>query len=564
MLHQQWSLPLSQFQIRRRADLPGIDVDCEHLGEDRVRIQNHGSETIQLPWHDAEIEAGDSSVHDLPIQIVLKESTLEFHNADRGNSNWFFTIDRSRDENGEPSVSTDLLDQSPPASTTLAAWFESLGRIQRTIPGSQELMNIATESIIKPGGLDFGMLLMKNQRGWGIAASCIPDGSLGISFDNNFVELAAEDCRTLYHDASQQTAESSNQDSYIGSPIYDSTDKVVGVLYGVRSTRSKNKRRGIRPLEALWMQLLADSISSGLNRQQAEAEAARNRVMLEQTFSTEVAKELIDNPAVLDGCEREVTVLFADLRGFSAISEELGPRNTYKLLSDLLEHLTECVMDEGGVIIDYYGDGLAAMWNAPKRQPDHAMRACRAAQNMTSGLETVSQKWLKRIGEQLRIGIGINSGITQVGNSGSRRRLKYGPRGSAVNIASRLETATKRVKAQVLITEATRKQLPADMPTRRVCRAALAGIREPLELFELCSQDGCSSDSIFNRIDHYETVLSLYENGEISKALQLLEQRTEGPNDFCYELLEEQIQTHVERHNQQLEHSVVFDLTTTK
>ncbi|MEM7314832.1 MAG: adenylate/guanylate cyclase domain-containing protein [Planctomycetota bacterium] len=560
-VHQQWNAPRQQFQVRGRSDLPGIEVSIEHLGDDQVQIRNSGA-PVRLTWHDAEIPTDDSRVEKLPVQIVSGDSILEVHNADRGNPNLFLTIERGRTKDGSPAVPADLLDKSPPASTTLASWFESIVRLQQEASGSNQLLKAAVEAIIQPGGLDCGMLLMKTKRGWTIEASAIQDTQQGIAFDSSFVSLAAEDFRTLYHDSQQSQEQLHLHDSTIASPIFDAADNVVGILYASRSVRSGKSRRGIRPLEALWTQLVAESITSGLIRENVEADAARTRVMLEQTFSSDVAKELMDNPAVLDGCEREVTVLFVDLRGFASLSEDLGPRNTYKLLSDLLEQLTECVMEEGGVIIDYYGDGLAAMWNAPKRQPDHAMRACRAAKAMENGLGTVSDKWMKRSGEQLRIGVGINTGITQVGNAGSRRRLKYGPRGSAVNIASRLETATKRVKAGILITDATRRQLPQEVMTRRVCRAALSGIREPVDLYELVSLGNAVEESAIDRIDRYESILSLYEEGNIETALEMLEERSDEPqHDYCYSLLKEQIHTYLEKDEAS---RAVFDLTTSK
>ena len=107
--------------------------------------------------------------------------------------------------------------------------------------------------------------------------------------------------------------------------------------------------------------------------------------------------------------------------------------------------LTAAVLDHDGLIIDYYGDGLAAMWNAPADQPEHPELACRAALAMIEALPAVGEKWAKVLPDELRIGVGVHTGVAQVGNAGSSRRAKYGPRGANVNLASRIEGATKAV-----------------------------------------------------------------------------------------------------------------------
>ena len=119
--------------------------------------------------------------------------------------------------------------------------------------------------------------------------------------------------------------------------------------------------------------------------------------------------------------------MFCDLRDFSGVSERLGASITYRLLSDLMDRLTDCVFAHLGVIVDYFGDGLCAMWNAPIDQPDHADRACQAALDMLRDLPKLDRHWQSVTGGYVQLGIGIHTGSTLVGNAGSRRRMKYGP-----------------------------------------------------------------------------------------------------------------------------------------
>ena len=115
------------------------------------------------------------------------------------------------------------------------------------------------------------------------------------------------------------------------------------------------------------IELLAGAVSEGIARIEREAETDRRRVLLEQAAA--ISQNQLSREIATD--EREVTLLFADLRNSTEISAALEPNETYELLSQVMECLTAAVIDHDGLIIDYYGDGLAAMWNAPADQSDH-------------------------------------------------------------------------------------------------------------------------------------------------------------------------------------------------
>ena len=121
-----------------------------------------------------------------------------------------------------------------------------------------------------------------------------------------------------------------------------------------------------------------------------------------------------------------MTLLFADVRGFSRISERLGPAGTVNWINDIMGALSTCVLDHQGVLVDYIGDELIAMWGAPKEAPDHARRACRAALDMLAKLPELNERWRSTLKEPMGLGIGINTGVAQVGNTGSAYKFKYG------------------------------------------------------------------------------------------------------------------------------------------
>jgi adenylate cyclase len=182
--------------------------------------------------------------------------------------------------------------------------------------------------------------------------------------------------------------------------------------------------------------------------------------------------------------QRDVTLLFADLRGFTELAASL---EIVPLVSELAAHvmdcLTEAVADHDGCVVDYFGDGLLAMWNAPADQPDHPERACRAGLAMLERLPAVAADWAGALPADLRLGIGIHTGAVQVGNAGSTRQAKYGPRGPNVHLASRVEAATKSLAQPLLATASTVERLSNEFAANRVCRAQMPGLPRPVELF---------------------------------------------------------------------------------
>ena len=245
---------------------------------------------------------------------------------------------------------------------------------------------------------------------------------------------------------------------------------------------------------------------------------------------------LLDNRsdlALTDADEREVSVLFADLRNFSSICAALETVDSYRLLNEIMDCLTSAVMDHGGLVIDYYGDGLSAMWNAPQSQEHHALYACRAALQMLEDLPAVNQTWQQRLPRDLRLGIGIHTGLAQVGNIGSRRCVKYGPRGTTVNLASRIEAATKKIRVPLLVTDSVATRItglpaPPEMIAYRTCQANLKGIPESIDLYAVARP--VTAESKLDDIERYEKALDLFERGNLKAAENLL--KDTGADDY--------------------------------
>ncbi len=412
--------------------------------------------------------------------------------------------------------------QHSPAPATLASWFDALGKLQFCHAGSKEFFQRAARVCFCPGGLDGAMILLPKQPGWEVAASHICYPEQGFEYRNDLIDQAVREHAVVFHDAQKMDPLKLSQDghSVIVCPIFDSQKQCSAILYGFRSLNRRNNRQGIRPLEACFIELTAQSISSAMSRLESDAKAAKTKVLLEQAFSPQVARKLQQNPRILQGQTREVSVLFCDLRGFTKISERVGAKITYEFLTDVMDRFSELIQEHEGVIIDFYGDGVSAFWNAPITVLNHAESACRCALAIAKSIGDIEKKWQSRLLHEIRVGIGVHTGLAQVGNSGSRTRLKYGPRGNTVNLASRLEGATKQSGAQILLSGETLKRLPENFIARRVCNAQLAGMKQATELHELMG------DSVTRRIskmtEQYELALQNYEQYNFHECQGLL------------------------------------------
>jgi adenylate cyclase len=214
-----------------------------------------------------------------------------------------------------------------------------------------------------------------------------------------------------------------------------------------------------------------------------------------------------------------VSILFCDIRGFSRISERIGPDGTDRWIRDVMDSLSDCVWAHEGVLVNYIGDEVMAMWGAPDDQPDHAKLACRAALDMLARLPALNERWQGVLQEPMALGIGVNTGMARVGNTGSGRKLNYGPLGNTVNMASRVQGATKYLKSDLLITGSTYEQLDDTFPTRRLCKVAVVNIAEPVALYEV----GTAVQGTWAALQQgYEKALEEFERKEFRKAIRIL------------------------------------------
>ena len=199
----------------------------------------------------------------------------------------------------------------------------------------------------------------------------------------------------------------------------------------------------VDPISPMVICLLAYIIITFFNFLFTEIERSKVRNAFAQYLSPVMVSKLAESSEslVLGGERKEMTVLFSDIRGFTAISEKYknDPEGLTDLINQLLSVLSEEILRTEGTIDKYMGDCIMAFWNAPIDQRDHRERAIEAAFNMQNALNDLNNKLGKIDQNELEIGIGINTGECIVGNMGSKQRFDYTVLGDSVNLASRLE-----------------------------------------------------------------------------------------------------------------------------
>ena len=168
-----------------------------------------------------------------------------------------------------------------------------------------------------------------------------------------------------------------------------------------------------------------------------------------------------DDDLRLGGVQVEGTVMFTDLRGFTTFSEQRTAEQVIDILNTYLSEMSAAILDHGGTLVSYLGDGILAVFGAPIEQPDHAERALAASREMLTERLPRFNEWLREQGldVQLRMGVGLNTGAFMSGNVGSERRLEYTAIGDTVNTASRLEGMTKGTPYMLYMADSTRAQL---------------------------------------------------------------------------------------------------------
>ncbi|MBU4151477.1 MAG: adenylate/guanylate cyclase domain-containing protein, partial [Proteobacteria bacterium] len=239
--------------------------------------------------------------------------------------------------------------------------------------------------------------------------------------------------------------------------------------------------------------------------------------------SPQVVQELVDAPEklILAGQERELTVFFNDIRGFTSISESMASPELARFLNEYLSAMSDIIMAHQGTVDKYIGDAIMAIWGAPLPDQEHAVHALRAAMAMGDALRKLQPEWSKKGLPAIEIGVGINTGRVSVGNFGSTQRFDYTVIGDNVNLASRLEGLNKIYGTSILLSEPTYEAVKGAFFCQLVDRVRVKGKDRPVAIYQpRC--EGEPSTKILEQSKKFEEALGYYQGQNFYQARAIL------------------------------------------
>lgn len=289
---------------------------------------------------------------------------------------------------------------------------------------------------------------------------------------------------------------------------------LVLLLLGIHTAVAAAFAQGVRLELArpMVLPLVAFVVIQAREYHRSRRKAREIRHMFSHYLNASVVELLVRQPERLrlGGESCDLTILFSDVRGFTTLSEALGPVKLVQVLNEYLTRMTDLVFEQEGTLDKYIGDALMAFFGAPIEQPDHPARACRSALAMMASLEGLNQELAATGAPRLAIGIGINTGPVVVGNMGSRMRFDYTVMGDAVNLASRLEGLTKQYGVDILLGELTVRALGPGFVLREIDQVKVKGKTEPVIIHQLVGLEGKVPEKTLTVIDLGRQALAAY------------------------------------------------------
>jgi adenylate cyclase len=269
---------------------------------------------------------------------------------------------------------------------------------------------------------------------------------------------------------------------------------------------------------------------------------SRGKRQLANLFGHYIPPELVDEMSEspdeysLDGENREMTVLFSDVRGFTTISEGMDPKQLTQLMNALLTPMTRVIHKNRGTIDKYMGDAIMSFWGAPLADSEHARHALYAAMEMMDELEIMQAEFKQRGWPEVNIGIGINTGDMNVGNMGSEFRMAYTVLGDAVNLGSRLEGLTKNYGVNIIVSETTRVEIP-EFAFRELDLVRVKGKNQPVAIFEPIGHKNDLDKEVTSELTAYKQALLNFRAQSLDKAeVDFFNLNRAYPNRFLYQV----------------------------
>lgn len=273
------------------------------------------------------------------------------------------------------------------------------------------------------------------------------------------------------------------------------------------------------------------------------ATEGKQRVLIENTLlqymDKKIAGYLLDNPELIKpgGMKRRVTVFFADIAGFTTISEVISPEEVAAILHKVLSSITKEIIDNNGVIDKYIGDCVMAFWGAPLDSDRDEFNACLAGLRSIQAIEEINEEFRQRRLPQISVRIGIHTGDAIAGNIGSDRIFNYTVIGDSVNLASRIESINRFFGTRIIVSEDTIKMTEGAFFSRDLGLIEVKGKNLPVRIFELVGKNGDVNSDKRQLIELYNQGLKFYQDHKWRDALEIFQKvlsryDSDGPSGF--------------------------------
>ena len=274
---------------------------------------------------------------------------------------------------------------------------------------------------------------------------------------------------------------------------------------------------------------------------------SRSKRQFTELFGQYVPPELVDKMAQdpekysMEGKREDLTVLFSDIRGFTTISESLDPHELSAYINEYLTTMSLIIRNNHGTLDKYIGDAIMAFWGAPVADPAHHRNGVITALQMQEKATALNEEFRKRGWPEIKIGVGLNSGVMSVGDMGSKVRKAYTVMGDPVNLGSRLEGITKQYGVGILVGESTKRAV-TDIVFREVDRVRVKGKEEPVAIFEPIGLDGQVDKNMLDEIELWHQCLGAYRAQDWDRAeSQLVNLHQLNPTLGLYRIFSEKI-----------------------
>ncbi len=280
---------------------------------------------------------------------------------------------------GRAGPSTLSLQSAGPLDAkSVVDWLRAMIRVLQSAASDADFFHKAAQAVVEVIGLDIGRVLTRDGDRW-MTAAFHPASAAEYEQANPPSRLiltrVSHEKRASWLDTSDlgEGCESlAGIASVVAAPVRARSGEVIAILYGERRLQSLLVAgRPVSRLDAMLVEVLAVGLATGLARVEQERAALALQTQFEQFFTPELARVLAEQPGLLDGKDVEITVLFCDIRGFSRIARNHNAAFTVEWVQDVLSTLSECVLAHRGVLVDYIGDELMAMWGTPEEMADH-------------------------------------------------------------------------------------------------------------------------------------------------------------------------------------------------